>query len=136
MQIETLKQVNNLTVTIVVFSFSSPFTLQIDCQGCEYDAMPPLFDLISSRKVSVNQVLIELHNKSPQILNDFFLAAHRAKFGLSDRERNQWGCDGSHYVEHVFVSEAFLREANGSIICPSIGDHLSLIIFRPCLALT
>ncbi len=108
---------------MIVLSFSCPFIPQIDCQGCEYAAMPPLFDLISSGKVSVNQVLIELHRKSPQILYDFFLAADRAKFRLTHKERNQWGCDGSRCVEYAFVSESFLREANGAIICPAIGDY-------------
>lgn len=101
---------------MVVLSFSCPFTLKIDCEGCEYAAIPPLFDLISSGKASVNQVLIELHSKSPQILYVFFFAADRAKLRLPHKERNQWGCNGSRCVDYAFVSEAFLRKANGAII--------------------
>ena len=108
---------------MVVSSFSCPFTLKIDFEGCEYAVIPPLFDLISLRKASVNQVLIELHSKSPQILYDFFLAADRAKLRLTHKERNQWGCNGSCCVECAFVSEAFLHKANGAIICPAISDN-------------
>ncbi len=86
--------------------------------------MPPLFDLMSSGKSKVNQVLIELHdpkkNKtSPEILYDFFLAADRAKLRITHKERNQWGCAGARCVEYAFVSESFLREVNGAVICPS-----------------
>lgn len=106
---------------------------QIDCEGCEYAAMPPFFDLISSGKASVNQVLIELHvpwhdnstgvDGRSQILYDFFRAADRAKFRLTHKERNHWGCEGSRCVEFAFVNERFLRDANGAIICPAVGDN-------------
>ncbi|KAL3798643.1 hypothetical protein ACHAW5_008398 [Stephanodiscus triporus] len=102
--------------------------LKIDCEGCEYAAMPPLFDLIASEKVSVNQVLIELHKDQndregrAQRLYDFFLAADHAKFRITHKEGNHWGCDGSRCVEYTFVNESFLRDANGAIVCPSIGD--------------
>jgi hypothetical protein len=75
---------------MVVLSFSCPFTLKIDCEGCEYAAIPPLFDLISSGKASVNQVLIELHtSKSPQILYVFSLPLIVQSYGfLTRREIN------------------------------------------------
>ncbi len=116
---------NNLTVAMIVLYFSCPFTLKIDCEGCEYAAIPPLFDLISSGKASVNQVLIELHSKSPQILYDFFLAADRVKLRRTHKERNQWGCYRSRCVEYAFVSEASLRKgkANVAMICPAISDN-------------
>lgn len=89
--------------------------------------MPPLFDLMASGKSKVNQVLIELHDpkknksrpKSPEILYNFFLAADRAKLRITHKERNQWGCAGSGCVEYAFVSESFLREVNGAVICQS-----------------
>lgn len=95
---------------------------QIDCQGCEYAAMPPLFDLISLGKVHVNQVLIELHDpkttNSAATLYNFFRAADEAKFRITHKERNQWGCAGARCVEYALTSESYLREANGAIICP------------------
>jgi len=96
--------------------------IKIDCQGCEYAAMPPLFDMIASGKAQVNQVLIELHKTEKDQLYDLFLAADRAKFRITHKERNQWGCEGVRCVEYVFTSESYLREVNGAILCPSLLD--------------
>ena len=41
----------------------------------------------------------------------------RAKLRITHKERNQWGCDGYRCVEYALVSEAFLREANGAVMC-------------------
>lgn len=98
--------------------------LKIDCQGCEYAAMPPLFELIASGSVRVDQVLIELHDtkkanfatKDGQ-LSQFFSGADKAKLRIVHKERNQWGCDGFRCVEYAFVSESFLREANEAVVC-------------------
>ena len=57
--------------------------------------------------------------KSPEILYNFFLAADRAKLRITHKERNQWGCAGSRCVEYAFVSETFLREVDGAVICQS-----------------
>lgn len=95
--------------------------LKIDCQGCEYASMPPLFDLIASGNVLVDQVLIELHGVSDftSRLKKFFSAADKAKLRIVHKERNQWGCDGMRCVEYALVSESFLREANEAILCSS-----------------
>ena len=99
--------------------------LKIDCQGCEYSAMPPLFELIASGKVQVDQVLIEMHARKDgnflDMLRDFFMAADKAKLRIFHKERNGWGCDGFRCVEYAFVSESFLREANGASMCPGEG---------------
>jgi hypothetical protein len=83
--------------------------------------MPPLFDMIASGKVQVNQVLIELHKtyKIDELYN-LFLAADRAKFRITHKERNQWGCEGANCVEYAFTSESYLREVNGAILCPTL----------------
>ena len=98
-----------------------------DClEGCEYAAMPPLFELIASGKIKVDQVLIELHHTKVgrrlrgdfgRTLQRFFAAADTAKLRITHKERNQWGCDGYRCVEYALVSEAFLREANGAVMC-------------------
>ena len=89
-------------------------------------AMPPLFELIASGKIKVDQVLIELHHTKVgrrlrgdfgRTLQRFFAAADRAKLRITHKERNQWGCDGYRCVEYALVSEAFLREANGAVVC-------------------
>jgi len=83
--------------------------------------MPPLFELIASGNVQVDQVLIELHDSKQDNftsqLNEFFLAADKAKLRIVHKERNQWGCDGFRCVEYALVSESFLREANEAIPC-------------------
>ena len=95
--------------------------LKIDCQGCEYAAMIPLFELIAAGRVKVDQVLIELHDSKKKNfttqLNQFFSAADKAKLRIVHKERNQWGCDGFRCVEYALVSESFLRQANEAIMC-------------------
>jgi len=87
--------------------------------------MPPLFDLIASGEVRVNQVLIELHKStavnSTQLYN-FFQAADRAKFRITHKERNHWGCAGYKCVEYALTSESFLREVNGATLCPAYDN--------------
>ena len=98
--------------------------LKIDCEGCEYKTMPPLFDLISSGRIKVNQVLIELHlRERPSQLKDFFWGADRANMRVFSKERNGWGCFGKSCVEYSLASETFLREANKDTICPSHGRN-------------
>lgn len=103
--------------------------LKIDCQGCEYAAMPPLFDMIAEGKVKVDQILIELHGpkkseKNVDLLKKFFDAADKAKMRVTHKERNGWGCDGYRCVEYSLVSEEFLREANGAVMCPAYGHAI------------
>ena len=89
--------------------------------------MPPLFDLIGAGKIKVNQILIELHRDagfgdSFNNVYDFFLAADRAKFRVTHKERNHWGCGGASCVEYAFTSESYLRDINQEIICPGSAD--------------
>eukprot|EP00574_Skeletonema_japonicum_P006809 CAMPEP_0201719480 /NCGR_PEP_ID=MMETSP0593-20130828/4667_1 /ASSEMBLY_ACC=CAM_ASM_000672 /TAXON_ID=267983 /ORGANISM="Skeletonema japonicum, Strain CCMP2506" /LENGTH=296 /DNA_ID=CAMNT_0048209923 /DNA_START=343 /DNA_END=1233 /DNA_ORIENTATION=+ len=96
--------------------------LKIDCEGCEYDVMSPLFELISSGRMQVDQLLIELHlrplKENVTELKDFFLGADKAKLRVFHKERNGWGCQGTSCVEYAFASESFLRKANKDSICP------------------
>jgi len=96
--------------------------LKIDCEGCESATMPPLFDLIVAGEITVNQILVELHRAgfedSFNNVYDFFLAADRAKFRVTHKERNHWGCRGESCVEYAFTSESYLRDINEAIICP------------------
>ena len=87
----------------------------------QYAVLPPLFDLISSGKVRIGQLQLEMHEWPTTLhgLHDFFSAADRAKLRVFHKERNHWGCEGYRCVEYAFVSESFLREANGAAICPS-----------------
>ena len=96
--------------------------LKIDCEGCEWDVMPPLFELMRSGRVKVDQILIELHlgklNNNATKLKSFFWSADKAKMRLFHKERNGWGCQGTHCAEYAFARETFLREANRDTVCP------------------
>lgn len=98
--------------------------LKIDCEGCEWKAMPPLLDLIAAGTVKVNQIQIEMHTwvseheRSNELnLNSYFEKLDNAKMRIVHKERNHWGCDGFKCVEYVFVSEEFLRKANQAAVC-------------------
>jgi len=103
--------------------------LKIDCEGCEWATMPPLFDAIASGKTKVNQIQIELHsltrsnNKETETPTEtreiFFNKMDQAGMRIFHKERNQWGCDGWKCVEYSFVSEEFLRIANKEAVCGS-----------------
>ncbi|KAL7535277.1 hypothetical protein ACHAWF_005109 [Thalassiosira exigua] len=93
--------------------------LKIDCDGCEYTALPPFFDLIASGKVQISQLQVEMHSGGGiRAVHDFFAAADRAKLRIFHKERNR-GCDGWRCVEYAFVSGSFLRKANAAAICPT-----------------
>jgi hypothetical protein len=93
--------------------------LKVDCEGCEFDSMLPLFDAIAQNEIQVDQLLIELHifGEDWKKVLDFFAAADRAKMRIFHKERNHWGCSGYKCLEYAFASEDFLRRANGDIVC-------------------
>jgi len=95
--------------------------IKIDCEGCEYQVMPPLFELISAGKAKVDQILIELHlrGKKGELLKEFFSGADKAKMRIFHKERNGWGCSGTKCAEYALASETFLRKANSFAIHPS-----------------
>lgn len=78
--------------------FSSFITMSH--QGCEWDVLPPFFDMMASGKFRVDQLLIEVHHQrlieggqDPPVA-DFFLSADKAKLRVFHKERNHWGCEG------------------------------------------
>mmetsp|Transcript_32887 Transcript_32887/g.79561 ORF Transcript_32887/g.79561 Transcript_32887/m.79561 type:complete len:346 (+) Transcript_32887:49-1086(+) len=91
--------------------------LKIDCERCEYDAMPPFFDLVAAGKIRVHQIQIEVHVTELPSVIELFQAADRAKMRIFHKERNGWGCMGWRCVEYSFISESFLREANRAAVC-------------------
>jgi hypothetical protein len=97
--------------------------LKIDCEGCEWTVMPPIFAAIASGNLEVDQIQIEVHgptlgNKdvTEKSLKAFFKAADAAKMRISHKERNHWGCRGYERLDYAFASESFLREANSKVI--------------------
>ena len=97
--------------------------LKIDCEGCEYDTMPPVFEAISEGKLKIDQILIEMHRRGSdyhphfEAPTAFFEAADKAGFRITHKERNHWGCDGYKCVEYALVSNDYLRRATASVIC-------------------
>lgn len=83
--------------------------LKFDCEGCEYESMPPFFDLIASNQIRVNQIQIELHLVDYDKLVRVFMAADKARMRIFHKQRNAWGWGGNRCVEYSFVSESFLR---------------------------
>ena len=94
--------------------------LKIDCEGCEYDIMPQLFDQMADRNITIDQIQIELHSNSGRKdkIREFFEGADKAGMRIFHKERNHWGCMGYKCAEYALVSESFLREANRAAICP------------------
>ena len=86
--------------------------LKIDCEGCEWRAMPEIFSSISRGVLAVDQIQLEVHGTSFSEASALFSAADEAKMRVFHKERNHWGCDGYKCLEYAFVSESFLREAN------------------------
>jgi hypothetical protein len=91
---------------------------KIDCEGCEFDAMPPVFQAMAKGRLQIDQLLIEMHAYvSYDEMTDFFALADKAGFRITHKERNGWGCGGSGCVEYALVSSSFLRQATAAAIC-------------------
>jgi hypothetical protein len=93
---------------------------KIDCEGCEYDAMPAVFESIANGTLQIDQILIELHqfqNTQYENVNMFFAAADKAGYRIIHKERNHWGCDGYRCLEYALVSEDFLHRSTSAAIC-------------------
>ncbi|CAJ1938118.1 unnamed protein product [Cylindrotheca closterium] len=91
--------------------------LKIDCEGCEYRAMPLLFDLIAKKELQINQIQIELHETDFDQVTKFFEAGDKAGMRIFHKERNAWGCQGYLCVEYSLITESFLREVNKGEVC-------------------
>jgi hypothetical protein len=99
--------------------------LKVDCEGCEYDSMVPLFEAMARNEIQVDQLLIEIHTpfradpeKQWTKLLELFVAADQAKMRIFHKERNP-SCSGYNCVEYAFASEDFLRRANADLMCGS-----------------
>ena len=91
--------------------------LKIDCEGCEWQALPDIFDAIHAGEMKVDQIQIELHGGQKDLINSLFHKADAAQMRIMHKERNHWGCDGYRCLEYVFVSESFLKKVHEWQIC-------------------
>lgn len=93
--------------------------LKIDCEGCEWKALPEIFHSISTKELKVDQIQTELHGGNIEEIKSLFKKADEAEMRIMHKERNQWGCDGYRCLEYSFVSEEFLRRVNTWHLCES-----------------
>ena len=92
--------------------------LKIDCEGCEWQALPDIFDAMHAGEMKVDQIQIELHGGTKDLIKSLFHKADAARMRIMHKERNHWGCDGYRCLEYAFVSESFLRKAHEWQMCP------------------
>jgi hypothetical protein len=70
--------------------------LKIDCEGCKYQAILPLFELIADITERVKQLQIELHTRRYSVGKGFgmsslsFAAANKDKMRIFRNERKHW----------------------------------------------
>jgi hypothetical protein len=88
---------------------------KVDCETCEYDSFPLVFELVRNRKVQINQIQIEMHGTNFEAIQRFFGQADAANYRIFHKERNHWGCQGYHCVEYALIhSEEAERSFLGS----------------------
>mmetsp|Transcript_33330 Transcript_33330/g.73509 ORF Transcript_33330/g.73509 Transcript_33330/m.73509 type:complete len:342 (-) Transcript_33330:523-1548(-) len=97
--------------------------LKVDCEGCEWQALPAVFDAIARGELLIDQIQIELHRGTFEGAKSLFEKADSAGMRVLHKERNQWGCDGWRCLEYVFVGETFLNEVHAWQLC---GMHASM----------
>ena len=91
--------------------------LKIDCDGCEWTTMVPVFQDIAKGILKVNQIQIEVHLPEWPEVFDFFEEADKANMSIFHKETNHWGCGGFECVEYSFVKREFLRQVNSEVAC-------------------
>ena len=78
--------------------------LKIDCEGCEWDAFPSIWQSLSKGEFRMGQVQVEVHGYEPNSNRAaFFDGAEQANFMIFHKERNHWGCQGYSCLEYAFI---------------------------------
>lgn len=78
--------------------------LKVDCEGCEYEAFPSVFDGCATGQLTIDQLQIELHTTNFSNIAAFFEGADRCGLMIFHKERNHWGCAGWRCVEFALIS--------------------------------
>jgi hypothetical protein len=79
---------------------------KIDCEGCEYQILPPIFEMIGSGQLDIGQILVEIHGTDHAEIVKLFQHATNAKnIFIFHKERNHEGCDGYRCIEFGFISK-------------------------------
>mmetsp|Transcript_3749 Transcript_3749/g.9726 ORF Transcript_3749/g.9726 Transcript_3749/m.9726 type:complete len:199 (+) Transcript_3749:663-1259(+) len=95
--------------------------LKVDCEHCEWDSLLPVFSEMEKGRLSVGQLLVEVH--APRVWTSnhtaFFEKAAKAGLRMFSKERNQWGCAGWKCVEFSYVDRQHACRAFTSTHCPA-----------------
>lgn len=94
--------------------------LKVDCEGCEWEALPAVFREMQAGRLQVGQLLIEVHSVPVWTRKQwaFFEDAAKAGLRLFSKERNGWGCYGWKCVEFSYVDSLQACRAFTSTHCP------------------
>lgn len=97
--------------------------LKIDCEGCEFGGLDPVFEAMRQRNLSVGQLLLEVHasSGSHELLIKLFSSAMSAGLRLFSKERNGWGCQGFRCVEFSFVDKLQACASFIATHCPGVS---------------
>lgn len=98
--------------------------LKIDCEGCEWTALLPLFSGMEAGELHVDQLLVEAHldqSLTYEKLVGWFMSADAAGFRMFSKERNGWGCSGYKCVEFSFVSKVHACREFTATHCPGVS---------------
>uniref|UniRef100_A0A061R7U0 Methyltransferase domain-containing protein n=2 Tax=Tetraselmis sp. GSL018 TaxID=582737 RepID=A0A061R7U0_9CHLO len=82
---------------------------KIDCEGCEYFVLPELAKLVEEKKLSVQQIQVEIHGTRFLRIRRLFQTLRSAGFAVFHKERNHDGCDGYKCVEFSLLSLSFAK---------------------------
>lgn len=97
---------------------------KIDCEGCEYESFPVIFEGVRNKEFTMDQILVELHLSQNDVkgslkrLEVFFNDAFSAGFYIFSKERNHWGCNGYKCVEYSLMHESLLFRGIVKNYCP------------------
>ncbi|KAJ1623149.1 methyltransferase domain-containing protein [Pavlovales sp. CCMP2436] len=99
--------------------------LKVDCEGCEWEALPAVFSEMEKGKLSVGQLLIEVHVMPvwTRRHSAFFDNAAKAGLRMFSKERNHWGCDGWMCVEFSYVDRQHACRAFTNTHCPAASPE-------------
>jgi hypothetical protein len=104
--------------------------LKVDCEGCEYASMAPVFEACKYSSPAISMLLIELHigaHLSFTNVMKFFEGADQCGLRIYHKEPNHWGCDGYRCVEYSLISSRLAFKSHIGTNCPkflSTWEHL------------
>ena len=99
--------------------FGSPINIfKVDVEGAEYESFVPIFDMLQSGHLHIDQILIEMHQTTTD-LHAYLRKFKDSRFLMSHKERNGWGCRGVSCVEFAFLSYQWYQVVFHTTHCPS-----------------